>query len=579
MSRLNSIVKRMPKLQKDWKPDNEWNAELKDARRWVDLVAWFVAAVGLIDVLEGLIPREPRVIEWMAQFLPMDVSESSRLGMYLTGFFLLAIARGIWRRKRAAWWLAVILLSVTTILQFARGTLVHHIFLSLTILGLLIWRRRDYVASSDRPSMRWALIVGLPFLCAVILYGVVGILRLRGEVVGKNNFRAAMQTTLELIFLQSTDSQIATTPRAANFFIQVSAGGMLSGFIMVLFLLRPVLQRAFEPEHDDSLIRKIIDRYGCDPLDEFALLPDKSYWVSDDQQSFIAYSLWRNIAVCLVGPVGPPGVWPAATHEFLRYCSVQDWEPVFYPARGELRSVFDQCGLKSFKIGEDARLSITDFNLKGNRFQNLRTARNKARKEGKTFRWYQPGDGAIDYGLEAQLKLLSDEWLKRKQGRQMTFDLGSFDLPKIRQEGAAAVFTRDGKLEAFATWLPFRQGKGRCLDLMRSYAEAKGVMDFLIVESIDFFKGLGVEEVSLGNAPLANADEKLYGREEKAVRFLFERFNRYYGYKSLYEFKKKYHPEWQGRYVGFQPKVNLLLAMVALVRVHLPEGLVRMLWS
>jgi phosphatidylglycerol lysyltransferase len=576
---MNSIVKRMPKPEKDLRRDNEWNVKFQKARHWVDLVAGFVAAAGLIDLLEGLIPREPRVIEWMEQFLPMDVSESSRLGMYLTGFFLLAIARGIWRRKRVAWWLAVILLSVTAVLHFARGTTAHHIFLSFTILGLLIWRRRDYVAASDRPSMRWALIIGLPFLFAVIVYGVVGLLRLRAEVVGKNNFRAAMQTTFELIFLQSTDSQIAITPRAANFFIQVSAGGMLSGVIMVLFLLRPVLQRAFEPEHDDSLIRKIIDRYGCDPLDEFALLPDKSYWVSNDQQSFIAYSLWRNFAVCLVGPVGPPGVWTATTGEFLRYCADQDWEPVFYPARVELRSVFTQCGLKSFKIGEDARFSVIDFSLKGNRFQNLRTARNKARKEGKTFRWYQPGEGAIDYGLEAQLKLLSDEWLKRKRGRQMTFDLGSFDLVKIRQKGVAAVFTREGKLEAFATWLPYRQGKGRCLDLMRSYPEAKGVMDFLIVESIDLFKESNVEEVSLGNAPLANADERLYGREEKAVRFLFERLNRYYGYKSLYEFKKKYHPEWQGRYLGFQPNVNLLLAMMALIRVHMPEGLLRMLWS
>ena len=76
---MNSIVKQMPKLRRDWKPDNEWNTEFKNARRWADLVAWFVAAVGLIDLIEGLISREPRVIEWMAQFLPMDVSESSRL--------------------------------------------------------------------------------------------------------------------------------------------------------------------------------------------------------------------------------------------------------------------------------------------------------------------------------------------------------------------------------------------------------------------------------------------------------------------------------------------------------------------
>jgi len=189
------------------------------------------------------------------------------------------------------------------------------------------------------------------------------------------------------------------------------------------------------------------------------------------------------------------------------------------------------------------------------------------------------GDGPFDYGLEAQLKLLSDEWLKKKKGREMTFDIGSFDLTRIRNEGVAAILSAEGKLEAFATWLPYRQGKGRCLDLMRSHPEPKGVMDFLIVESIDRFKNLGVEEVSLGNAPLANADERLYGREERAVRFLFERFNRYYGYKSLFEFKKKYHPVWEGRYLGFQPNINLLLATVALVRVHLPEGLLRILWS
>src|ERR1700757_61117 len=70
---MNSIVKQMPEPRGDWKPDNEWNAEFKSARRWVDLVAWFVAAVGLIDLVEGLIPREPRVIEWMAQFLPVGV--------------------------------------------------------------------------------------------------------------------------------------------------------------------------------------------------------------------------------------------------------------------------------------------------------------------------------------------------------------------------------------------------------------------------------------------------------------------------------------------------------------------------
>ena len=563
------------------KPTKEAQVEFRRTQRWVHLVAWFVATAGLIDILEALSPKEPGVIEWMEQFLPLDVSDSSRLGMYLTGFCLLAIARGVWRRKRAAWWIAIVLLSLTTILQLARGFAFHHAIVEAAILGLLIWRRRDYIAESDRSSIRWALVIGIPMFSAVLFYAVFGLLRLRGQVTGRNDVGGAVQTALELVFLQSTDSQIAVTPRAANFFIQVSAAGMLAGLVMVVLLLRPVFERSATSGETLARVRKIIDAHGCDPLDEFALLADKRFFFTPSSGSFFAYTLWRNFAVCLVGPVGPSEEWLSATQDFVRFCAAQDWQPIFYFARSELRPIFSQCGLKSFKVGEDARLSVTDFNLKGGKFQNLRTACNKARKEGKELRWYHPGDGPFDYGLEAQLKILSDEWLRAKQGTEMAFDLGSFNLQQIRREGVATIFDTDSKLEAFATWLSYKQGSGRSLDLMRSHESAKGVMDFLIVESIDHFRELGVEEVSLGNAPLANVEpnRRLYGREEKAARFLFEKFNRYYGYKSLFEFKKKYQPVWQGRFLGFRPRANLLLIAVALVRVHLPQGLIRILRS
>jgi hypothetical protein len=66
---MNSIVKRMPKPDKDLRRDNEWNAEFQKPRHWVDLVAGFVAAAGLIDLLEGLIPREPRAAAIMSLLL------------------------------------------------------------------------------------------------------------------------------------------------------------------------------------------------------------------------------------------------------------------------------------------------------------------------------------------------------------------------------------------------------------------------------------------------------------------------------------------------------------------------------
>ena len=578
---MDEIAPKETSLERQVQLTNEFQRESQHHRRLVHGVAWFVAFIGLLNIVEAIFPNEPGVVDWMEQFLPMDIAESSRLGTYLTGFCLLAIARGVWRRKRAAWWVALVLLSLTSVLHLVRGLDYRHTILALVSIGLLIWRRKDFVAQSDRVSIRWALIIGIPLFIGAFLYGVIGVFLLKGQVVGRNDLFGAVLTSLELIFLQATDTQIAITPQAASFFDQVSAGGMISGLVIVLLLLRPVLQRAQKPHVDYNRIREIIDRHGCDPLDEFALLEDKSYFFTADNESFFAYALWRNYAVCLVGPIGPAEAWASATSEFLEFCSVQDWQPVFYCARAELRPAFSQCGLRSFKIGEDARLSVTDFNLKGGKFQNLRTACNKARKEGKRLQWYEPGDGPLDHGLEAQLKVLSDAWLHEKQGTEMTFDLGFFNLVQIRKNGVAALFNAEGRLDAFATWLPYKQRTARSLDLMRSRSDAKGVMDFLIVESIDHFKAMEVEEVSLGNAPLANIEENVkgYRREERAVKFLFENFNRYYGYKSLFEFKKKYQPIWQGRYLGFRPKSNLLLIALALVRVHMPQGLMRILRS
>ena len=225
--------------------------------------------------------------------------------MLLSGICLLGIARGVWRRKRAAWWISVVLLSVTAILQVTRRAHFHHAVPTAIILGLLIWRRRDYLAQSDRASVQWALIVGIPLFVGVFIYAVVGLVRLQGQAIGHVDIAGAVQAVLQLIFLQTTDSEIATSPQGTNFFIQVSAGGMFCGLLMVVLLLRPVFERVVTSGTCIARVRKIIDEYGCDPLDEFAFLPDKQFFFTSSERSFLAYALWRNFAVCLVGPIGP----------------------------------------------------------------------------------------------------------------------------------------------------------------------------------------------------------------------------------------------------------------------------------
>jgi lysylphosphatidylglycerol synthetase-like protein (DUF2156 family) len=156
----------------------------------------------------------------------------------------------------------------------------------------------------------------------------------------------------------------------------------------------------------------------------------------------------------------------------------------------------------------------------------------------------------------------------------MTFDMGSYSLDEIRRHGAAVALDVSGRPIAFATWRPFARGQGRTLDLMRTLPQARSIMDFVLVESIAHFRDLGINDISLGVAPLASARPSPSSpvAEEKLVRFLFRNLDHIYGYKSLFEFKRKYRPEWRERYVAYRRGVHLPLVGWALLRVHAPEG-------
>jgi lysylphosphatidylglycerol synthetase-like protein (DUF2156 family) len=193
---------------------------------------------------------------------------------------------------------------------------------------------------------------------------------------------------------------------------------------------------------------------------------------------------------------------------------------------------------------------------------------------GIQFRWYS-ADHGIDIYVEHQLASISQRWLEAKHAREMSFDMGAYSLEDIRKNGAALALDAKGRVLAFATWRSFAQGRGRALDLMRALPYARNIMDFLLVESISHFRSQGVTDISLGLAPLANTEgtSSQLVAEEKLVQFLFENLNHIYGYKSLFEFKRKYRPNWRGRYVAYRRSVNLPLVGLALVRVHAPEGI------
>jgi phosphatidylglycerol lysyltransferase len=321
--------------------------------------------------------------------------------------------------------------------------------------------------------------------------------------------------------------------------------------------------------HDE--VRRLIDAHGDNPFDEFALAADKQYVFSPDRVAVVAFATWRGYALTLSDPIGPVLARAEAVDAFIAHCEVRGWEPVFYEVGPESRALYEARGFRVFKIGEQARITLADYSLKGPKFQKLRASSYRAGREGYTFRWYH-AEAGIEPAIEAGMKRVSDAWLKAKRGREMGFDMGVFDLAEIRRRPVPLALNATGEVQAFATWLPYRQGRGRCLDLMRNDSPVHGLMDFVIVESIRAFRAQGVEEVSLANAPLANLQPPV-GFHERVMRWVYLNFNWVYGYRTLFEFKKKYLPAWRGSYLAYRRARKLPGILCAMTAVHMPDGL------
>ena len=253
---------------------------------------------------------------------------------------------------------------------------------------------------------------------------------------------------------------------------------------------------------------------------------------------------------------------------------------VFYEASARHLDDYRRFGLQSFKVAEEAVIPLQAFTLQGSRIANVRHTITKTRKEAPDLTVVDYRRTAPDPELDEQLEEVSDEWLAGRRGSEMGFNLGVFSVEDLADKRTLVAVSGNGRVQAFVTWLPYRAGRALVLDAMRRRNDAPyGVMDLLVAESALMFKKEGLEAISLATAPLANIDDTGQSPYDKGVRLIFDHFSSFYGYRSLFTYKKKFNPAWEGRYLVF-PRADLLPRIAyALVAVHTEGGVLRLLFN
>ena len=126
----------------------------RTVRRWAAGLIFFV---GLINVgVSVSIPLHSR-LHHVLQLLPLGVAQSADAVTAVAGMGMIMMARGLRRGQRRAWFIVVVILSITIVAHVARAGTVFASLLAAVLLGLLITQRQYFQGTSDRSSVRSAL--------------------------------------------------------------------------------------------------------------------------------------------------------------------------------------------------------------------------------------------------------------------------------------------------------------------------------------------------------------------------------------------------------------------------------------
>jgi phosphatidylglycerol lysyltransferase len=530
------------------------------------MVCLLIASMGAIDLLSAVTPSVPERVEWIEAFFPVAVRHSGHLFAALSGFFLLTLATSLLRRKRLAWLLTIVLLTLSILFHLVKGLDYEESLWAAALIILLVLMRKTFTAQSDRASISQGVRVLVGSLLFTLAYGTVGFFLLDRMYQVNFDFPSAVLQTLAMFFTED-NAGLQPSKRFGQFFADsiYLVGGVTVTYAFWM-LLRPVLLRG-EPATpaQRKQAQAIVEQYGCSSLARFTLLSDKAYYFSPSGKSAIAYVPKGRGAIVLGDPIGPSEDRQEAIFGFQQFCDRNDWYPAFYQTIPDNLDLYQSLGFRALKIGEEAVVDLKTFTLKGKAAQNFRTTLNKLKKLGHRVEFYQP---PIMAEILHELRAVSDEWLHQVQGSEKRFSLGWFDDVYLRECEIVVVRTVQGQASAFANVVPEYQRNEITVDLMRRRTEIEqGTMDFLFVSMFEHFQAQGYDGFNLGLSALSGVGDLVQApRLEKGIHYLYKHLNQFYNFQGLHAYKEKFHPRWESRYLVYPSLVALPDVVVGLVR-------------
>ncbi len=302
----------------------------------------------------------------------------------------------------------------------------------------------------------------------------------------------------------------------------------------------------------------IIMEHGRDSLHYLSLNQDNSFFFGDKVRGVTAYTLVGKRAMSMGDPVCRSDDMEAFVDEYLDFCRKSRIKPIFNSVSEHAAGILKRRGLIVLKYGEEAILKLDEYTFPKSSTA-LRRNYNKVEKTGAILKEYYPGVER-DYDLEEKIRQLAEAYYASK-GYKMGYSVGGLDFDRLYDRRFFITVNESGELLTFLTFLPYNRSGSYCVDIMcRKTDTMTGVMEHALLSAAMKMKGEGVDEVSLGVAPLSGIDvsDPKTSKTEKLLNSIFNSMEYGYNFKNLYRFKKKFAPTfWKPRFLVYHPGISL----------------------
>lgn len=552
------------------------------------LLALAVAAMGVVDVISAVLSHPPDRIMALRHLLPTGVLDTSRTFTLLAGTLLLLTANGLHRGKRRAFVTALFLCAVSVPVNLLKAGDVEEATLAAALLFVMGTCAQAFTVKSREWEWR-----SFP---APVAWGVVGILAY--ALVGcwwvelafghqASLARAAQEALHQLFGIGAPALIVSRAHHVVRWYLgSISVLGLTLLIGFVLALLQPA-RHLRRHQADAQRVRDLVRAHGDSSVSWFALDDDTDWFFSANGRAVLAYRHVSGVLLVVGDPIGPEEELGPLLESFQRFCQDHDWTFAFYQARPEHLTHYRARGWHAVHIGEDPVLWTAAFSLEGAAIGEVRRAVHKAERAGLEVRHFIPGvtpfSAAPDHGrLATTLRDLSAEWLQGRAGGEKGFCMGRFDTARLDDVWLAVAWRpATTEVEAFCTWTPVWARRGWALDLMRRHTvTTPGAMELLVVRSLEQARDQGDALLSLSLSALVQVDDptdppRSEAATDPARAFLIERLSRFYDFRGLFRWKRKFVPSFEDRYLVFADALALPRIALALVRAQTPGGL----WS